>query len=157
MYRHVLCAYDASPASDAALDHAIDLASAMRARLAIVIVAEKPPPNVAAAGVDPTALQQTIERETSQHLRAAAERVPNDVPLTMIQRCGHAAKEILKAADEIGADVIVMGTRGRGRVATNLFGSVAAHIHYHTRLPMLVVAKPEEPAHPKDGGGIVPE
>jgi nucleotide-binding universal stress UspA family protein len=29
-------------------------------------------------------------------------------------------------------------------VTTNLFGSVAANVFYHTRLPMLVVSKPLE-------------
>jgi hypothetical protein len=29
-------------------------------------------------------------------------------------------------------------------VTTNLFGSVAAGVYYHTRLPMLVVSKPAD-------------
>jgi nucleotide-binding universal stress UspA family protein len=144
MYRHVLCAYDASPAADAALTDAIDLAAAMRARLAIVTVIERPPAGVAAAGVDPQTLSRTIEHEAEVRLRAAAERVPDDVPLTTLLRSGHASKEILKAATEMGADVLVLGTRGRGRVTANLFGSVAAGVHYHTRLPMLVVSRPAE-------------
>ena len=143
MYRHVLCAYDASPAAEAALTEAIDLASAMRARLAIVTVIEKPSAGVAAAGVDPVALAHTLEHECGDRLRAAAERVPDDVPLTTVLRAGHAGKQILKAAEEIGADVVVLGTRRRSRVTTNLFGSVSADVYYHTRLPMLVVSKPE--------------
>src|SRR5207244_3153924 len=113
---------------------AIDLAAAMRARLAIVTVIERPPANVAAAGVDPAQLAQTIEHEAADRLRAASARVPDDVPLTTFLRTGHAAKQILKAADEVGADVLVFGTRGRGRVTTNLLGSVAADVYYHTRL-----------------------
>jgi nucleotide-binding universal stress UspA family protein len=144
MYRHILCAYDASPAADAALSDAVDLASAMRARLAIVAVIERPPAGVAAAGVDPAALSHTIERDADARLRAAAERVPDDVPLTTLLRSGHASKEILKAATEVGADVLVLGTRGRGRMTASLFGSVAAEVHYHTHLPMLVVSRPDE-------------
>ena len=144
MYRHVLCAYDASPAAEAALTEAIDLASAMRARLAIVSVVEKAPPGVAVGGIDPEALSQTVEREAADELRAAADRVPDDVPLTTLLRSGHAGKEILKAAQEVGADVLVLGTRGRGRVTSNLFGSVAADVHFHTHLPMLVVSRPDE-------------
>jgi nucleotide-binding universal stress UspA family protein len=144
VYRHVLCAYDASPAAEAALSEAIDLAAAMRARLAIVTVVEKPPANVAAAGVDPERLAQTVQHEANDRLRAAADRVPDDVPLTTLLRTGHAGKEIIKAAEEIGADVLVLGTRRRSRVTTNLFGSVAAGVYYHTRLPMLVVSKPAD-------------
>jgi nucleotide-binding universal stress UspA family protein len=143
MFHHVLCAYDGSPAAEAALDEAVDLASAMRARLAIVTVIEKPAANVAAAGIDPAALAQTIEHEAAERLRAATGRVPDDVPLTTLLRTGHAGKQILKAATEIRADVVVLGTRRRGRVTTNLFGSVAAGVYYHSRLPMLVVSTPE--------------
>jgi nucleotide-binding universal stress UspA family protein len=143
MYHHVLCAYDGSPASEAALGEAIDLASAMNARLAIVSVVEKPPAGVAAAGVDPEALGRTLEHETGDRLRAAADRVPDDVPLTTFLRAGHPGKEILRAADEIGADIVVLGTRGRGRVTANIFGSVAADVHYHTKLPLLVVSDPD--------------
>ena len=144
MYHHVLCAYDASPAAEAALTEAIDLAAAMRARLAIVTVVEKPPANVAAAGVDPERLAQTVQHEANDRLRDAAHRVPDDVPLTTLLRTGHAGKEIIRAAEEIGADVLVLGTRRRGRVTTNLFGSVAGDVYYHTRLPMLVVSKPPD-------------
>jgi len=139
MYRHVLCAYDGSPAASAALADAIDLASAMRGRLAIVTVVERTPAGVAAAGVDPEALTQKVESEAAAALRAAADRVPDDLPLTTMLRTGHAAKQILKAAEEVGADVLVFGTRGRSRVTANLLGSVAADVYYHTRLPLLVV------------------
>ena len=118
MFHHILCAYDGSPPAEAALDEAIDLASSMHARLAIATVVEKPPAGVAAAGVDPEQLAQTL------------------------QRTGHAGKELIKAAEEVRADVIVLGTRRRGRTA-NLFGSVAAELYYHTRLPMLVVSTPD--------------
>jgi nucleotide-binding universal stress UspA family protein len=143
VFHHVLCAYDASPAAEAALAEAIDLASATRARLAIVSVIEKPSANVAAAGMDPTALARTLEQEFGARMRAAADRVPDDVSLTTLLRTGHAGKEILKAAKEIGADVVVLGTRRRSRMTTNLFGSVAADVYYHSRLPMLVVSTPD--------------
>ena len=142
MFHHILCAYDGSPPAEAALDAAIDLASSMRARLAIATVVEKPPAGVAAAGVDPEQLAQTLQRDADHRLRAAADKVPDDVSLTTLQRTGHAGKELIKAAEELRADVIVLGTRRRGRTA-NLFGSVAAELYYHTRLPMLVVSTPE--------------
>jgi nucleotide-binding universal stress UspA family protein len=143
LFHHILCAYDASPAAEAALTEAIDLAASMRARLAIVTVVEKPTANVAAAGVDPERLAQTLQDDATGALRTAADRVPDDVPLTTLQRNGHAGKEIIRAAAEIGADILVLGTRRRGRVTNNLFGSVAADVYYHTRLPMLVVSTPE--------------
>jgi nucleotide-binding universal stress UspA family protein len=140
MYHHVLCAYDGSPASKAALTEAIDLATSMNARLAIVTVVERPPAGVAAAGVDPEALARTIEHERGDQIKEACAQVPDDLPLTTLLRVGNVAKEILRAADELGADVLVLGTRGRSRVTSNLFGSVAADVHFHTKLPILVVS-----------------
>jgi len=142
VYHYVLCAYDGSPAAEAALSEAIDLAASMRARLAIVSVVERPPAGVAAAGMDPERLTQTLQDDANDRLRKAVDDVPDDVPLTTLLRTGHAGKEIIKAAGELGADVVVLGTRRRGRTA-NLFGSVAADLYYHTRLPMLVIPKPE--------------
>jgi nucleotide-binding universal stress UspA family protein len=143
LFHHVLCAYDASPAAEAALTEAIDLAASARARLAIVTVVEKPSANVATAGVDPDRLAQTLQDDASTAMRAAADRVPDDVSLTTLQRTGHAGKEIIRAAEELDADLLVLGTRRRGRVTNNLFGSVAADVYYHTRLPMLVVSTPD--------------
>ena len=144
MYHHVLCAYDGSPAAKAALSEAIELASTMNARLAIVSVVERPPAGVAAAGVDPEALARTMEHERGDQLREACAQVPDDLPLTTLLRVGNAGKEIVRAAAELGADVIVIGTRGRSRVASNLLGSVAAGVHFHTSLAMLVVPAHEE-------------
>jgi nucleotide-binding universal stress UspA family protein len=142
VFHHILCAYDGSPAAEAALNEAIDLASSMRARLAIATVVEKPPAGVAAAGVDPEQLGQTLQHDADHRMRAATDKVPDDVSLTTLLRTGHAGKELIRAAEEIRADVIVLGTRRRGRTA-NLFGSVAAELYYHTRLPMLVVSTPD--------------
>ena len=142
MFHHVLCAYDASPAAEAALSEAIDLAAATRARLAIITVVEKPSAGVAAAGVDPERLTQTLQDDAASRMRAVADRVPDDVSLTTLLRIGHAGKEIIRAADELDADIVVLGTRRRGRVTNTLFGSVAADIYYHTRLPLLVVSTP---------------
>src|SRR3954451_20997506 len=132
MFHHVLCAYDGSPAAEAALAEAVDLASATRARLAIVTVIEKPAANGAAAGVDPAALAQTIEHDAGERLRAATDRVPDDVPLTTLLRTGHAGKQILKAAAEIRADVVALGPRSRGRLTPTLFGWVPSDV-YTTR------------------------
>jgi nucleotide-binding universal stress UspA family protein len=32
-----------------------------------------------------------------------------------------------------------MGSRGLGRVTSNLFGSTGAYVHYHSRVAMLVI------------------
>jgi nucleotide-binding universal stress UspA family protein len=46
---------------------------------------------------------------------------------------------IVKLADEIDASAIVMGSRGRSRLAATLLGSVSTGVLNHTRRPVLIV------------------
>jgi nucleotide-binding universal stress UspA family protein len=52
---------------------------------------------------------------------------------------GYAAREIVSEAREIGADVIVMGSRGRGDMAGLLLGSTAHKVIHLSDRPVLVV------------------
>lgn len=62
---------------------------------------------------------------------------------TTVLKQGNAGEGIVEQVESGEHDLLVMGSRGRGRVATNLLGSVGAHVHYHSRVPMLVI-------HPED-------
>jgi nucleotide-binding universal stress UspA family protein len=53
-------------------------------------------------------------------------------------RCGRPASVILDLADEIGPDLVVTGSRGRGALASVLLGSVATEVATHARVPVLV-------------------
>ena len=52
---------------------------------------------------------------------------------------GYAAREIVNDAQEIGADIIVMGSRGRGEIAGLLLGSTAHKVIHLSDRPVLVV------------------
>src|SRR5262249_13006929 len=55
---------------------------------------------------------------------------------------GDAAWEIVAAADELDADLIVLGSRGLGTVSGVFLGSVSHAVLKHTRRPVLVVHPP---------------
>jgi nucleotide-binding universal stress UspA family protein len=59
------------------------------------------------------------------------------------QRDGGVATTILGVADDIDADVIVMGTRGRGGTKAFLLGSVSRAVVEHADRAVLVVPSPE--------------
>jgi len=52
--------------------------------------------------------------------------------------------EIVEAARRLRSDLIVMGSRGMGKVGQALLGSVANHVLHHAPCPTLVVKEPED-------------
>lgn len=139
MFRNILVAIDGSATAQRALEHAIDLADALHARLTVVTVAPEIPAFAAAAAVDIRALEKASEDEADRRLRAAVELVPDSVSVTTILRHGSPAREILAVSKDENYDLIVMGSRGRGRLASNVLGSVAGDTHFGSPLPLLVI------------------
>ena len=58
----------------------------------------------------------------------------------------HAAPAILDVADQVHADLIVIGTRGLGRVERFLRGSVSARVANHARTSLMMVHHADEAA-----------
>jgi hypothetical protein len=91
----------------------------------------------AARQEDPTgysfhkAAQAAVER-VAEEFRGAVPQVDT------IVRGGGPADQIIRAADELAADLIVIGGRGKGAVAAMLLGSVAYRVLHHARCPVLV-------------------
>lgn len=63
------------------------------------------------------------------------------VPVTEHRRYGEAATEICEVATAVQADVIVMGTHGRGAFFSAVMGSVASHVVATARVPVLLVSR----------------
>ena len=57
---------------------------------------------------------------------------------------GNPADEILRLADEMGADLIAMGSHGRTGVLRLLMGSVSRKVLDQARCPVLIVRIPDE-------------
>ena len=144
MYRSILVAIDGSPSADNALRHAVALASALRARLRIVSVVTPLPSFAYRAGVDIAALESEAEKEAVERVRTAAVSDPDDVSVTTHVRSGRAGEGIIAEAQEGDHDLIVLGSRGRGRLASTLLGSVGGDVHFQLRTPLLIVHAAED-------------
>ena len=72
------------------------------------------------------AAKDASKEEMDERLRTAADLIPDDLPLITRLLDGDPAREILRAAREGDHDLIVMGSRGRGRMTAALLGSVSA-------------------------------
>ena len=56
---------------------------------------------------------------------------------------GRPANVIIETATRLGTDLIVMGSRGRGTIATMVLGSVSAEVGHHASCPVLVARTPQ--------------
>lgn len=143
VFRNILVAIDSSATAQRALEAAGELAMSLNARLTVISVASDVPSGAYASGIDVRALEHGVESETSKLLRGAVESLPPELPVTTVLKHGSPGERIVEQIEAGGHDLLVMGSRGRGRVASNLFGSVAAHVFFHSRVAMLVI-QPED-------------
>jgi nucleotide-binding universal stress UspA family protein len=146
---HILVATDFSPASDAALAWARDLAQQYAARLSLLHVVTDP----MATGVLTSEVYVPAKPETQERLmREATARLEQALPPderrqfgVMIEaRIGDVAENILETAREEKVDLIVMGTHGRHGLAHLLLGSVAERVLRDAPCPVLTAhAQPQ--------------
>jgi nucleotide-binding universal stress UspA family protein len=57
---------------------------------------------------------------------------------------GDPTAEILRKADELGVDLVVMGTHGKGLLAHAFLGSVAESVLHRIKIPVLTIPIPKE-------------
>jgi nucleotide-binding universal stress UspA family protein len=143
----IVVGYDDSDAARRALERAVELAEAFRARLVVTSVAE--PLAGLAAPVGPTPELAPLPPsappvDTSElHLREldAARRFleGRDVEADLVLRRGPPAESIVELADERGADLIVVGTGEPGFLERLLAGSVSEDVTRSAHCDVLVV------------------
>jgi nucleotide-binding universal stress UspA family protein len=143
VFRNVLVAIDGSPTAQRALEEAADLAMSLNARVTIIAVAPEVPAFAYRSGVDVGALEREAQNETEKLMRESVDALPEGLPVTTVLKHGHAGEHIVEQIQAGDHDLLVMGSRGRGRIATNILGSVGAYVHFHARIAMLVI-HPEE-------------
>jgi nucleotide-binding universal stress UspA family protein len=136
----VLLATDGSEEAILAERAAARLATTRDSELHVVHVGEFLPTFLAQTEVEPA----RIEREAKELLEERAARIEaggKAVARTHL-RLGAADREIVAVAEELEADLIVLGSRGRGGIRRALMGSVSDSVVRHAHCPVMVV-RPE--------------
>jgi len=138
MYDEILVPTDGSPASDAAIEHAIDIAARYGARLHALYVVDGAAYSTLEAGSEIVveALQSEGETATRRVADAAADA---GVESTTTVTTGTAYRSIREYVDEQGIDMIVMGTHGRKGLDRYLLGSVTERVVRTADVPVLTV------------------
>jgi nucleotide-binding universal stress UspA family protein len=132
-FRRVLLTTDVSAASGAAVDRALELVDQISAgesqERSLLMV-------VSASG---STRRESTEAALNELIGFAAKRPTLAVPLQSRVRFGDPAHEVLAEVTETGADLVVVGTRGRTGVSRYFLGSVAASIVRGTTTSVLVI------------------
>jgi nucleotide-binding universal stress UspA family protein len=86
-------------------------------------------------------LQRISEKRARKLLDAEVEKIRSvgGAPVQARLAEGEAPQEIIGLAEEIGAGLIVVGSRGRGRIRRALMGSVSDSVVRHAHCPVMVV------------------
>lgn len=142
MFHRILVAIDGSEHAQRALGEAIDLAKLSNARLTVMTVHQTPSNLLVGPIVPPVdirGLDEALQHEHEQLLESAIEQVPQDVSVVKVLAQGAPASAIVEQARKDGNDLIVLGSRGRGEVASMLLGSVSHQVLQRSAAPVLVV------------------
>jgi nucleotide-binding universal stress UspA family protein len=139
MFLNILVAIDGSPSSRLALERACEVARAGNSKLTLITVAPPVSSYVTLAGTSTETMAEELDKWAAERLDEAVRTVPEDVIAHKVQRSGHAGTEILAEVKRGRYDLIVLGTRGRGRAQEGLLGSVNGYLHFHARVPILSV------------------
>ena len=138
----ILVPVDFSPNAEQALDYAIGLGAKLGATVHVVNVIGIPVFGVPELGVALTSTTiDSIVRDNQAALdKLVASRQGKGANLAEpILRTGDARDVILQTAEEVGADLIVMGTHGRRGLSRALLGSVTEMVVRTSPVPVLTI------------------
>ncbi len=162
--KRILVPVDFSPAMEGVLAHARELTSALGAELHLVHVREIAAvpvfpaatigypgigmPEMGMAGGLPVGSPDYLPPESpNEKGKSRLESLQRELAGSGLQAMAHeregtVAEEILKTAQEISADLIVMGSHGHGSVYNLLVGSVTEGVLQAGERPVLLVPAP---------------
>jgi nucleotide-binding universal stress UspA family protein len=143
----ILVPLDGDPDHEAGLDMAVELSQSCHASLHLVMVIHElstlPGEQAASAMLLPSVASALLELSSEQGEMYLAELMgkllDKNIPVTGEVQRGDPAKQIIRAAKEYQADMIVLGTHSKTAMAAFWSGSVTPKIATQTHLPLLLV------------------
>ena len=145
----VLAALDLSGYSETTFTHAVTLAEALGAELVILNVINSRGldalDSLAAQGLNISSEKyvQTVEADRRAEFERDYLGRVGDTPVRLVFRVGLPYEEILKAVGDEGADLLVLGVKGKTNLAGALFGSTAEKVYRRARCTVVSVRGPE--------------
>ena len=143
-YKHILVAVDESPMSYAAVEQALELAKDLNSRVTLMsVIAVDPFVGVVFYKVAPAITDYFLHAEKVAQDRLAEVKLSFDRDEievdTKVIRGISPSEGIIHVADEVGADLILMGSHGRTGFKKMMLGSVAQNVLTQSPIPVLIV------------------
>lgn len=138
----ILAAVDRSEISRSVLDMTIEVARGVGAAVLLINVAPRSPDALGhqikrKVITDPVPEELLDRRELLDTYAAELKQAGIDCETLLIR--GDAGRTLLREAERWGADLIIMGSHGRGALYKRLMGSVSEAVLQGRRFPVLVV------------------
>lgn len=140
VFNRILVATDGSVPSRRAALTAAELARSLGASLTLLAAYQVPPGFEGEPGYS-TDLDAALGAADALLEAEAAAILASGGPAAATEAIGGRSPEqvIVDAAASTQFDLLVMGTRGLGRLGRTLLGSVSAHVAAHSPIPVLIV------------------
>jgi nucleotide-binding universal stress UspA family protein len=146
--RRILWACDFSSCALDALRWVLPMAKAYESEITAlhVMPTTVPPGDGTLSFTNPALSRPHLHHDVAAALdRYVAPAIAASVPTTVTFREGKPAREILDTAERLRADLVVLGTHGRGAFERSVIGSVAEAVVGHARCPVVTVPTPAVP------------
>lgn len=137
MYKHILVPLDLSDSDGPILEHVTALATNCDAQVALLHVAD----GFAARYQEVLNLadSEEIHQDRQYLMNRRQELADAGVKVEAYLAGGEPMKKIVELADELGCDLIAMGTHGHRGLADIFLGSVAEGVRHATPIPVLML------------------
>lgn len=145
VFRKILIALDDGPISAHAVDVGVELGRLIKSDMALIHVMAPavtysidmgmPPTQF----IDPREVVDLEKEQARQLLNAVRQRLSLESSISEFLEYGETATEIIKVASSWSADLIVIGSHGRGGLNRLILGSVAESVMRSAPCPVLVI------------------
>lgn len=136
MYETIVVPTDGSSQSDAAVDHAVELARHHGSEIHVLYVADSNRDSLTTQGGE---VVDALEQEGDQIVSEAVERADAGTDIAGDVLTGDPVETILDYADSVDADLVVMGTAGRRGLDRYLLGSTTERVVRLSSVPVLTI------------------
>jgi nucleotide-binding universal stress UspA family protein len=145
MFTHILCPTDLKARALLALEKAVQIAHQFNSKITVLNVHEefinKQEREMLRVSFESLKGEYArIAVESREKMRAAIRNLhAEDISVNYKLAEGKPAKKIVKAAEKLGVDLIIMATDGRASIKDFVAGTITEHVINHAPCPVLVI------------------